>query len=104
MLQGQAAVAPGEPDIVFAALHTSLVARSRLHPRTRQTVIRGAAAALAPLAMPRLGADAAVYLFDRSDNMRPRHDVMDLISTTLTMPLAYTVQLWRNAAQCGAIL
>ena len=54
--------------------------------------------------MPRLGADAAVYLFDPADNMGPRRDVMDLISTTLTMPLAYTVQLWRNSAQCGAIL
>ena len=51
--------------------------------------------------MPRLGADAAVYLFDRSDNMRPRHDVMDLISTTLTMPLATPVQLWRQLAQCA---
>ena len=39
--------------------------------------------------MPRLGADASVYLFDKADNMRPRRDVMDLISTTLTMPLAY---------------
>ena len=39
--------------------------------------------------MPRLGADAAVYLFDKADNMRPRRDVMDFISTTLTMPLGY---------------